>query len=711
MATDFYVYHSDGTYLVESVFEAEVQVLIPALDAEEGGAASVIELDPAAPDFALPAGHDGADVLGNTLQLFPSIVASRSGVVIRIVNFTSAAQLAPATILGPGGDLNETVLDGLEAQTQAASQAQEEQELRQVEGNAELISCNSALLGGDVLTPDLERGCFFNLVRSELGLPTTKASKYVAQTDVDIFEADTDGITESGIGGNSTQPAIQHADFPQLEGFMRKIGVKQYEAVKSNLVATVAPTVGNDDTEGYAVGSIWIDNTGGVDYLCADASTGAAVWLAHGAPGGGEANDAENVGAGAGVYKDKSGVNVRLRSITTPGDEIAAAVSGDGNEVELSIGSGATLGSLANVDPAVDTADEGSHLVLLECPPGTKTWRPLAGGGGGGGSGPSTFAALLDTDFVGLVDGNLAVYEASSGTWIPFTTSALSSEINHAALQNLAVGDPHTQYQLISEKGAANGYADLDVGGKVPAARIPAVALPEVHVVADATARLALTVQEGDEAIQLDDGSHWIYDGTTWHLRPGNTAQNNTASNVNAGGVGVFKQKTGVDLEFRGINAGSAKIVVALDGANNEIDVDVDPSEIDVGDLAGTPLPDGRIAKASSTITRTLATYAVVPGMTITPGAGTYFAIFSSHAYVDKNGRKGFFAIFTNGVEDTESVRRVGGKANNEQGFSCMAEVTVGDGEAIDARWKLGSAAAAPTLTAGARTLYLLKVE
>ena len=25
---------------------------------------------------------------------------------------------------------------------------------------------------------------------------------------------------------------------------------------------------------------------------------------------------------------------------------------------------------------------------------------------------------------------------------------------------------------------------------------------------------------EGDEAIQLDDGSHWIYDGTTWYERP-----------------------------------------------------------------------------------------------------------------------------------------------------------------------------------------------
>jgi len=41
-----------------------------------------------------------------------------------------------------------------------------------------------------------------------------------------------------------------------------------------------------------------------------------------------------------------------------------------------------------------------------------------------------------------------------------------------------------------------------------------------MNVVTDSAARLLLTVQEGDEAKQLDDGSHWIYDGTTWHMYP-----------------------------------------------------------------------------------------------------------------------------------------------------------------------------------------------
>lgn len=72
------------------------------------------------------------------------------------------------------------------------------------------------------------------------------------------------------------------------------------------------------------------------------------------------------------------------------------------------------------------------------------------------------------------------------------------------------------------EKGIANGVATLDSGGKIPATQIPAVSLPEVYVVYDDTERLALDVQEGDEAIQTNDGYHYIYDGDIWHIRPVN---------------------------------------------------------------------------------------------------------------------------------------------------------------------------------------------
>lgn len=120
--------------------------------------------------------------------------------------------------------------------------------------------------------------------------------------------------------------------------------------------------------------------------------------------------------------------------------------------------------------------------------------------------------------------------------------------------------------------------------------------------------------------------------------------------------------------------------------------------------------PETFMATGTSTITRTQATYAVVPGMTLTPGAGTYLAMFSSTANVDKNAHVAFFSIFSNGSQVLSSQRRVGGQANNQGGFTCTAKVTVADGQAIDARWRMDNTSGNPTVTMMSRTLALVRV-
>jgi len=47
----------------------------------------------------------------------------------------------------------------------------------------------------------------------------------------------------------------------------------------------------------------------------------------------------------------------------------------------------------------------------------------------------------------------------------------------------------------------------------------------------------------------------------------------NTASNVGTAGVGLFKQKNGVDLEFKKINSGDSYITITDDTANDELDI------------------------------------------------------------------------------------------------------------------------------------------
>lgn len=67
-------------------------------------------------------------------------------------------------------------------------------------------------------------------------------------------------------------------------------------------------------------------------------------------------------------------------------------------------------------------------------------------------------------------------------------------------------------------------------------------------------------------------------------LSPAGTGETNTASNQGAG-VGVFDEKTGVDLEFRSLIAVSSKITIGLDDPNDEIDFDVDETAIDHDNL------------------------------------------------------------------------------------------------------------------------------
>lgn len=61
------------------------------------------------------------------------------------------------------------------------------------------------------------------------------------------------------------------------------------------------------------------------------------------------------------------------------------------------------------------------------------------------------------------------------------------------------------------------------------------------------------------------------------------SGETNTASNQGAGGVGLYDSKSGVDLQFRTINAASNKVTVSLDSGNKEVDIDVSEANFDAG--------------------------------------------------------------------------------------------------------------------------------
>lgn len=73
--------------------------------------------------------------------------------------------------------------------------------------------------------------------------------------------------------------AILHSDIVPTSGLVLKTAAETYTTIKIKTDATAAPTNLNDTTDGYSVGSLWIDVSNDAAYYCVDASAGAAVWL------------------------------------------------------------------------------------------------------------------------------------------------------------------------------------------------------------------------------------------------------------------------------------------------------------------------------------------------------------------------------------------------------------------------------------------------
>ena len=97
----------------------------------------------------------------------------------------------------------------------------------------------------------------------------------------------------------------------------------------------------------------------------------------------------------------------------------------------------------------------------------------------------------------------------SAGTGITITTGTIASTITQYT-------DADADARISAQKGQNSGLCELDANGLVPTNHLPPLAITDVHVVADATERLALVAQEGDVAIQTDDSTSWIYDGSAW---------------------------------------------------------------------------------------------------------------------------------------------------------------------------------------------------
>ncbi len=91
--------------------------------------------------------------------------------------------------------------------------------------------------------------------------------------------------------------------------------------------------------------------------------------------------------------------------------------------------------------------------------------------------------------------------------------------------------------------------------------------------------RTTYTPLQGELLLETDTNNLYVGDGSTAGgvlvSSAGSSGESNTASNTGTSGVGVFKQKTGIDLEFKKINSGSNKVSITDDSGNDEVDIDI----------------------------------------------------------------------------------------------------------------------------------------
>ena len=127
----------------------------------------------------------------------------------------------------------------------------------------------------------------------------------------------------------------------------------------------------------------------------------------------------------------------------------------------------------------------------------------------------------------------------TAGTGISLSSGQISSTITQYT-------DANADARIALQKGANNGICELDASGLVPTNHLPPLAITDVHVVANEAARLALVAQEGDVAIQTDNSSSWIYDGSAW-----------VAFGVSGAVVSVNGQTGTVSLDTDDISEGS----------------------------------------------------------------------------------------------------------------------------------------------------------
>lgn len=343
-----------------------------------------------------------------------------------------------------------------------------------------------------------------------------------------------------------------------------QVGLGEVQDLKVNLTATFDPTVTADAAAGYAVGSRWVNVTTDNEFVCLDAANGAAVWKLTTASGGAGSTNlsiANRTAAALDVTSDTGtdatvpAATTSLAGLLTSTDKTKLDGIAEGAQVNtVSSVHGRTGAVVAASNDYNNTAQTGMTLSL---PRVNQTVYPHATAAHAGG-------AVSALDFQSKSVLQLTLNGNITGT-LPAPTNAPAVASSTAPLVLRLVQDG-TGGRTVAAGAWTTNY-QLD--GAEPA--VPTAAGDFVDIVLTRVNDGSSTfwVVDGDTKFTDLGDSPSSYSGqggkvlavkgdeTGVEFIAGGAGETNLGANVGSGEGLVFRDKTGVTLNFKRLLAGS----------------------------------------------------------------------------------------------------------------------------------------------------------